>query len=306
MKTLRWIAAIGIGVVLIGYRALAQRPLPFAFTLVVENNFGKANEYQLIWRMGTFLRTEPLQSPTKPAPAKYGFNYIHLVPHGIRWTYFKEGFSGRPMAIVDSDLEWWAFWQEVKRKGLNRVIAENHISTEGQKAFTNSEFYSQAVLERRMQYMLDSYNQFPYVPWFPSKNELSTFGKPLREDRLGGVPCIVYAQRRVSHGLVTQTRLWISKKDGMVWQRIIETWPANRPDHIQLVAATRICSSHIVRGFSSSIFELPAGTVVMLPEKVAEYVPDRFGMWRGVRIQHQKGFGIIFNPVTAADIQKHN
>ncbi|WP_156415928.1 hypothetical protein [Chthonomonas calidirosea] len=52
------------------------------------------------------------------------------------------------------------------------------------------------------------------------------------------------------------------------------------------------------------MFQLPAGTVAVLPDKVREYVSDRFGLGKGVRIEHQKGFGIIYNPVTAADFAK--
>lgn len=294
---------IAIVLALLGHVAPAQQP-PFAFELVIENQFGKTKNYQRIWRMGTFLRIDPMKSPTQPASDVYDTFYAHLVPNGMWWLYSKRSMLGVPEAIVYSDLEWWAFWQEVKRKGLHRVIAENHITPEGQKVFRDDQFYAQAQLEKRMEWQLRFYNQFPNVPWFPTPAELRTFGKKIGEDRVGRVPCWVYEKREVARGQVTQTRLWVSKSDGMVWQRLIETWPQNSPNQKRLIMASRVYMCRIVKSLPESVFQLPPGTVAILPDKVQEYVSDRFGLGKGVRIQHQEGFGIIFNPVTAADFAK--
>lgn len=165
---------IAIGLALLGHVAPTQQP-PFAFELVIENQFGKTKNYQRIWRMGTFLRIDPMKSPTQPASDVYDTFYAHLVPNGMWWLYSKRSMLGVPKAIVYSDLEWWAFWQEVKRKGLHRVIAENHIMREGQKVFRHDQFYVQAQLEKRMEWQLRFYNQFPQCALVPYTHRASHF-----------------------------------------------------------------------------------------------------------------------------------
>jgi len=254
--------------------------------------------YRHLYRMGSYWRVELFEGLLKKNPD--AIHFLHLVPDGLRWTYqvfppFRPNKPPSRSADVWDEIKWLAFWKEVKQKGFDVVMNENHIPKVLQFEFQKGQVLSLEHIEQDLQQTRNVYLHFPYSPLHFSKQVLQGFGKPTGQEKLGNIVCKIYHQEQVEGNKRIAVDYWVEPKTGMVWQERRDRGETLGTSHD--VVTYRLLAFHVYPALPMKLFLLPTGTYASLPQKVVEYLKDRYGLWSGVKVLVDKNYGGYGRPV---------
>lgn len=237
-----------------------------------------------VWRLGERAYVEDYKSSHYLTVA-----FFFDLSKKTLWNYLPYSHS----VLLRSHI-YRLFWEEVQRKGLERTLQENHISPKWlptlKKTITSYKTLDQAIFNSlQMNYM--------GMPFLVSAAEVKKWGKPVGQEKVAGIPCLVYQlpPKRYKDGTTIQGRVWVDPHTHLELR--VETVENASPNSSRppLRMGSEVSSIKFSRDSVAAHVLFPPGTVVHLPKKVLEAYPYLAKVPPGVKLDVQPGYGDLFS-----------